>query len=288
MMHLTHPWEAESYESGAPGLCSLSFGSQQQQSSSTPKDMTPEAIKGLQQPFANAEAGLIGGGSSLSGIPNYNPATGAVPGAPVGGNEQQLLGLLQGQSLDPTIRDYLSKTIQGNYLPGGSGSNPFLSEAISAAQRPTLQGLEETLSRTLPGRFTQAGHFTNPQGSSAFDRAAAIATRGAGQTMGDIATKISAANYETERGNQQQAVQLSHQDMQATVSNLQAQALPRLIQQYGIDQGLQLFQTRVDSLLKALATITQTPLQTVANSSQSSGSGFNVGVQNPFSFNYNF
>jgi hypothetical protein len=77
--------------------------------------------------------------------------------------------------------------------------NPYLARMIEAAQRPTIQALEETLSRTLPGRFTQAGQFVQPQGSSAFDRAAAIASRGAGDTMGDIAGRLSFDTYEAER-----------------------------------------------------------------------------------------
>lgn len=264
------------------------MGSQNTSSTQEPVDKTPAEIAALRGPFASAAGGLIGGGPSMSGIPNYNPATGAVPGAPVGANENQLLSLLQGQALDPTTRNYLSSVVKGNYLPGSPNQNPFLSSAIEAAQRPTLQGLEETLTRSLPGRFTQAGQFTNPQGSSAFDRAAAIATRGASQAVGDIATNVTAQAYGQERGLQNQAVALTQADVQSTISNLQAQALPRLIQQYGIDQGLTLFQTRVDSLLKALATITGAPLTTIAEKGTSSGSQSSFGVQNPFSFGFNF
>lgn len=261
------------------------FSTSNQTSSSTPTDMTPPAIKGLQGPFAAAISNLFGTGG-LSGIPNYNPTSGAVPTAPIGANETSGLNNLNNRMNDPTITNYLNNTINGQYLPGQAGANPFLNSAIESAQRPTWQGLYDTLSKTLPGRFTQAGQFTNPHGSSAFDMAAARAGEAASNTAGGIAAQMSSGAYTQERANQNQAVQLSQQDVQTTISSLQAQALPRLIQQYGIDQGLQLFQTRIQSLLQALGVVTQTPLQTVSNTQKSSGSSF--GVSNPFSFNYGF
>lgn len=235
----------------------------QQQSSSTPTDVTPPEFSALRSPFASAlQTQLQTGGPSYSGPLN----------APIGANETSTLQQLMGQTGPNTARSgYLNNVLSGNYLPGGQNQNPFLESLIKSAQRPTFQGLEETLSRTLPGRFTQAGQFINPQGSSAFDRASAIAARGASDTAGDIATKLSAGAYDTERNLQQQAVPLSQAEVDTTVKNLQAQALPRLIQELGIERGLAEFQRRTSSILDLLKTIGGVTSPSIAQTSQSTG-----------------
>lgn len=217
------------------------------QATSTPVDATPGAFKALQGPLSDVLKGLLSGGQAnpIGGIPQYTgPTT-----APVGQEEQAFLTALQGLRGGvggATLKD----TVEGKYV--SPDTNPFLDAFIKAAQRPTLQGLEETLTRSLPGRFTAAGQFVNPQGSSAFDRAAAIATRGAADAIGDIATRISAGAYESERGRQQQGIALGQSEVDTTIKNLQAQALPRLIQQYGLDVGLQQFRDRLNALLSVL------------------------------------
>lgn len=245
-------------------------------SKTTPKDMTPQAFKNLQGPLAGVLGKFIGakpggGNALLSGVPQYQGPT----SAPIGANEQALLGQLMNgpQAQNAGSADALiGKTLSGGFLPGQAGANPFLDASIRAAQRPTLEGLTETLTRALPGRFTQAGQFIQPQGSSAFDRAGAIASRGAANAMGDIATNMSSGAYEAERGRQQQAVQLSQAQVQSTIQNLQAQALPRLIQEFGIQQGMAQFQNRVNSLLQALGISTGVAAPVVANSGSSSSS----------------
>lgn len=243
-----------------------SSSKQQSQATSTPIDMTPAAFKALQQPFANALSAFMS-----SGGPSYEgPLT-----ASLGANEQTLLNTLMGQTGPQTSRNQLlEKTLGGGFLPGQPGANPFLQAAIEAAQRPTFQALEETLSRALPGRFTaQGGQFVQPQGTSAFDRAAAIATRGATQEAGDIATRLSAGAYESERGRQQEAVKLSQDEVQSTVTNLQAQALPRLIQDQGIERGLAEFQRRTSALLEVLKVIGGVTAPTIANQQSSTSTG---------------
>ena len=149
-------------------------------------------------------------------------------------------------------QNLIEQTIGGQFLPGQPGQNPFLEAAITNAQRPTMQGLEETLTRSLPGRFTQGGQFIQPHGSSAFDRAAAIATRGAADASAGIATNMSAQAYGQERGLQQQAVQLGQTEVQTLIQNLQAQALPRMIEDMGIERALAEFSGRTNQLLQAL------------------------------------
>lgn len=238
---------------------------QQQQSTSTPVDMTPGAFKGLQGPLADM---LL---QYTKNQPQYSGPT----VAPITAPEQGILSGMQNDQSPGQRQGYLGDVMSGKYLPG-QGGNPFLDEAIRAAQRPTLEGLTETLGRTLPGRFTAAGQFTQPQGSSAFDRAAAIATRGAANALGDIATNMSFGNYESERGRQQQAVQLSQQEVDTTIKNLQAQGLPRMIQDLGIERGMAMFQANTQALLEALKLIGGVASPTIATQGQSTSTGENT------------
>lgn len=240
-------------------------------SSSKARDMTPPELAGLRGPFADAIKALIGTGG-LSGVPSF----GGNLTAPITDGEKDVLSSLSiDDPLQSARRELLTRTMRGDFLPGAAGSNPFLQASIEAAQRPTLQGLEETLSRTLPGRFTQAGQFVGPRGSSAFDRAAAIATRGATQEMGDIATQLSFGTQEAERGRQQESIQLGQNEVQTLISTLQAKALPRLIEDMGIERGLDEFKTRLNALLQALGIVTSAPLQNIGNN-QKSSTGANV------------
>jgi hypothetical protein len=63
---------------------------------------------------------------------------------------------------------------------------------------------------------------------------------------------------------------LSSGEVSSLVSNLQAQALPRLIEQYGLDQGLQMFNNQVNDLMTILQTGAGVTSPVVANESKSS------------------
>jgi hypothetical protein len=246
------------------GVARSVFGGGKQSSST--RDRTPQELAALRQPFSQVGQALLGQGNMdpLQGIPTYQGqfAAGMAP------NESALLQQLMGQGQG--AQQLINQTLSGQFLQQG---NPFLEQAIQAAQRPTLQGLEEMLSRTLPGRFTQAGQFVQPEGSSPFDRAAAIATRGAADAMGDIATNMGFASHEAERGRMQEAIQLDQQQLQSTIQNLQAQALPRMIEQLGLDRGLQEFDQRVNRLLQTLQIITGAPLVNLGTESRGSNQG---------------
>lgn len=223
-------------------------------SSSKPKDTTPEELKALRQPFVDNLTALLSSG----GRPAYEgPLVAGITGA-----EQNALGAVNAAATDPSRQQLLQQTLQGYFLPGQQGANPFLQSAIQAAQRPTQLTLNDTLARNLPGVFTAAGQtigggLRSPNqnlnaGSTAFDMAAARAFEGGSNALSDIATNMSFQGYESERGRQQQAIQLQQQDVDTLVKNLQAQGLPRLIEDLGIERGLAEFQSRMNSLLQAL------------------------------------
>lgn len=218
----------------------------------------------------------------LAGIPYYQgPLV-----APMTADEKAYLAKIKAQTSNPNgstgsaASNYLLDVIGGNYLPGQPGANPFMDAAIREAQRPTLEQLEEQTTRTLPGRFTQAGQFTQPQGSSAFDRAAALATKGAADAMAGIATNMSFQGYESERGRQQDAAKsmpgVTRQEVDTTIEALKAAALPRLIQDLGIERGIEEFNNRVNNLLTTLGIAGGVTRPVIAQEGKSSG--FNAGI----------
>ncbi len=229
-----------------------------QQSSSKPVDMTPDELKPIREPFATGLTNVIRSG----GVGYSGPTV-----APMAAGEQSGLQGVNDAANDPFRKNLLNFTQGGGFLNG----NPFLDAAIRAAQRPTLEGLQETLSRTLPGRFTNAGNFIQPQGSSAFDRAAAITSRAALNTNADIASKMSYDAFNAERERQQQTIQLGQNEVNTMIEGLKANALPRLIQQAGVDKGIEIFNKQVESLLQALQIASGAPISQIANVQQSTG-----------------
>lgn len=282
---------------------------------------------GAAQGLANAgqlasQAGKAAGSSLASGSDYTNTAASLLGKA---GNT-----VTSGVNPIQSAIDYYSRVTGGEFLDTG---NPFLQSAIQAAQRPTLQGLEESLSRSLPGRFTaEGGQFVQPQGSSAFDRAAALATRGVSQSIADIATNMGFGAYESERGRMGEAAagltdagtalgqlgatqgqiglgydqltntqtnrahtqntdqiaranalndtaktaadvaaastQITAQDVDNHIKTLQAAALPRLIEEYGIERGMTEFQNRTTAYLDLLKLVGATTAPTVGQQSQ--------------------
>ena len=254
------------------------FGGSTQESQSTqgPVDVTPPEIEQLRGDFVNTLSSLFGGGgNALAGVPTSG-LTGTAGTAQITSPEQQLLDLITNDATGGGGgRDQLlGNTLAGNFLPGQNQANPFLNAAIEAAQRPTAQAFEEVLGRSLPGKFAVAGQQTKQkEGSSAFDRAAAIQSRGLADALGDIATNISFGSFQQERNLQQAAIGISQEEAELGIEQLQASALPRLIEQFGLDKGTAEFNTRLDAILKALSIATGTPLQTVAAQSQSTAEG---------------
>lgn len=265
------------------GIIRTLFGggesNQSAQSTSTPVNMTDPALQGLAPDLAASLRQLLTGFSGQATNAGNPGTAGATPQAQVTGQEQNMLDALGGQVGPGTQRaGYISDVLGGKYLPGQANSNPFLQSAIQAAQRTTLEGLTDTLSRDLPGRFTANGQLIQANtggqgGSSAFDRAAAIATRGAANAVGDIATNMSNTQFQNERQQQTAVAGLDQQEVDSTIKALSASALPRLIQQNGLDQGLALFQQQTDNLLNLLKTIGAVQAPTVAQQSQSTSEG---------------
>jgi hypothetical protein len=214
-------------------------------------DVSPEAFNALQPDVAAGIQSLLqsGGGPQFSG-----PFA-----APVTGQEQSLLNNIFSQVQQPgqgaaAAMPLLQQILSGQFL--SPDSNPFLQQSIAAAQRPLIQQFQENTLPQLQAQFTRAGQFIQPQGSSPFDMAAARASSGLADALGDVSTRLTADNFNQERARQLPAAGLAagldQQQLQSTIQGLQAAALPRLVEDLGIERGLQEFQRRIQVLLQAL------------------------------------
>jgi hypothetical protein len=283
------------------------------------------ALTQLQQYAGQIGTGGTGTGAGGSGI---TPAQQQLLDSTMqsGSTPQATADFVGGLGLEaqaqPSLADFVSGVGGASQTGAYSGdpNNPLMTAYIQAAQRQTQQALEETLGRTLPGRFAAAGQQTQPGGSSAFDRAAAIATRGTADALGDIATNISyqslqgaqareAAALEAElarRGQtglqtqqltatakqnqldralgaseqQTQAQvaqsQVTSQDVDTMIKNLQAQALPRMVEDLGVERSMEVFNNKINSLLSTLGIAAGTTRPVVATQSGSSQVGMNL------------
>lgn len=261
-----------------------SQATQATQSTSTQQNYTDPSLSALATPLSGTLQQLLSTlGLGSTGTNIGNTATqgqqAPTPQAPITGQESSLVNTL-GSQVGPgtSSAQYLKSILSGSQLPGGPNADPALAAAITAAQRPTLDNLTQTLTQDLPGRFAAAGQSLQPNspgssggGSSAFDNAAALAFKGAADTSTDIASNIANNEYNTGTQNQVAAAGLDQNEVNNTISALQASALPRLIQQNGLDQGLSQFNTQVTSLLQLLQTIGSVQAPTLAANSQSTG-----------------
>lgn len=213
-------------------------------------DTTPSEFKALRGPVSSQLQSIInsGGGPQYEG-PLFAPMT---------GNEEALLQQAFQQSSASPFMDAAGQHFQN--VMGGQfltpDSNPFLQDAIAAAQRPVLESFQDTVMPRLAAQFTRAGQMVQPQASSPFDTAAAISSRGLANALGDISTNMAFGNYQAERGRQESAAamlpQIEEAQLNRTIQGLQTQALPRMIQELGIERGMQEFQRRIDVLMTAL------------------------------------
>lgn len=186
-----------------------------------------------------------------------------------------------GTALQQAGQQGILDTLAGNFL--GPDSNPWLRKTVEAAQGDLQYDWENRVLPNLRSSFTGAGHTITPGsfGSSAFDRAGALAANEQTRQMQDLATEIYGQNYQAERARMMEALGLGQTETaqrigaqtaglesqqavqqqnlaerqaqtQELVSSLQAAALPRLVEQYGADVGMQEFQTRMQQLLQLL------------------------------------
>ncbi len=246
-------------------------------------DVTDPKFKELRPPVSNALQDLIrsGGGGSFG-------ATNALT-AGITGPEQAILNQLGTgglSNLQEAGRGQLLNTIEGGNLQG----NPFLQQAIQAATRPVIDRFTDVTLPGVVGQFKNAGQTirSNPNqpGSSQFLNQVRLADRDLSRTVGDIASKISFENFQQERQRQEAGIRtaedISTQDIDNAIKNLQAQALPRFIEDLGIQRGIAEFDKQIARLLQSLGLagpLAQgVPPQTIPGTEGTGGLLSNIGI----------
>lgn len=313
------------------GITKTLFGGgdneQKSRSKSEAKDLTPGAFRDLRSPVSQQLQQIFASGGGPQ------PPQGQLA-APITGNEQQLLGQIQSNLLGGGVADEQQQNLlrelisgqqvgqgpafqnQGIDIQGIQGGvqqgqeNPFLQQAIAAAQRPLIQEFENIVAPALRAQFTQAGQQIQGTGSSPFNEAAAQAQTGLANALGDISGRLAFQDFAQRQALQsdefqqlrglmteQEAIQkrlqseefqrdrqrqldavsqaqgVDRAQLENLIAGLEAQALPRLVEQFGIDRGLEEFRRRQGQLLQAIqsAGALASPTPVVLSSSTSSG-----------------
>lgn len=185
-----------------------------------------------------------------------NQINGRVPGlegpfvASLAPDEQSALAQFKANAFDPGGVGSAADAQLRSTLATNPKDNPFLQGAITAATRPILQDaqLQELRDRA---QFTGTGQ--KIQGSTAFQENRNNAIRDTENRVTDAAAQLAFA----ERSNQLQAVSLANSRLSEQREGIQALALPRLIEQLGIDKGNAELQRRFKVMEDALQTLAQ-------------------------------
>ena len=198
-------------------------------------------------------------------------------------------------------------TLGGKYLD--PSTNPWLSKTVQAAEGDLQYDWENRIMPNLRTSFTGAGHTVTPgsYGSSPFDRSMALASNEQTRQLQDLATEVYSKNYASERDRMLQALGLQQSETslragaqdaalgaqqgqeginlaerqaqtEELVTTLQAVALPRLIEQYGVDVGMQEFRDQMQQLFQLLGLTGNVSQMQAAPGVQEAGSAGNFGA----------
>lgn len=256
----------------------MGIGGSYQESSSKARDLTPKEFKDLRQPIADLYAGILPNVESfLGGGMQFQGPTGTdldYYRAPMTQGERFALENL-GNLTQPTesqilSEDLINRTLRGEYLE--PETNPALMNMLAVTNRAindafNQQGLEQ---RAL---FSRAGQQL-PE-SSPFAQAAVNLDAERLKAIGQNTAQLVFGVGEAERGRQLTA--LEQQRTQAgfefnrQLEFLQANALPRLIDELGFDRAFAEYSARINALSQALGLATGTTPATPVIESESMG-----------------
>lgn len=264
----------------------------QGKSTSTPLNLQNPAYTALSGPLANYLTSFLGNNANtgaplnpfqVGGVSSRDTTNNPLV-APMTGQQGNLLDMLPGfagaSGTLPLASGVNANMLSPNYA-ASLATSPQTQGAISAAVNPMISAFNQNISPSLVSQATAAGQRVNTagggvtgggvnpnginqvttegqgaRGSSAFEQAQNTAQNNLQQNIGSVAGTISQNAYQTGLAQQANAVSqaqaLSTTELSNTINALSASALPQLIQQYGINQGLQLFQGGTQAILTAL------------------------------------
>lgn len=151
---------------------------------------------------------LYGAAQTAFGNTNRSPYTGPLAAGPTGDQQQALQMYRDAANLGPRMPEAIGAgptnqlamdTINGRYMM--ADSNPYLASAVAASINPIQQTLQRQILPGLEDKSVTGGAY----GGSGFGTAQGLATSDFTRQALDIASKIYAGNYATERGYQMQA-----------------------------------------------------------------------------------
>lgn len=246
--------------------------------------LSPDVASALQSLFATGQPSALNP-TQVQGQPSNGAANPLVAG--LTGQETGLVNQAVGQAAPNSNVVNAGNAINSMLAPGYAASlatNPFTQSVVGAATQPLINAFNQTTVPALNGQFTAAGQRVNNSsasgqagGSSAFDNAFNNAQTNLQSNIGATAANIEGSAYNTGLAQQSNAINqagaLSTQQLQNTIQSLTAAALPRMVQQYGIQQGLSLYQQQVQTILTALGLGGQVSQPAIANTATGSSQG---------------
>lgn len=160
---------------------------------------------------------------TLANPPKMYPKSGITPFQPLQSQAQQMTinaansmiptANQQGSRFNALMGEYGQQMNNTDFLTSGDvlhpGSNPALQAAIEAASRPTIQNFQEQI---MP-QITQSGVASGGFGGTRQGIAEGIASRGATQTIGDIAATMASQNYQAGLGAMTQGMGIASNNM---------------------------------------------------------------------------
>lgn len=201
------------------------------------------------------------------------------------------------------LEETLGRTLPGRFALAGQRTQPGASSAFDRAAAIAYRGGADALSDIATNINYQA--LEAARGREADALGAELGRRGqqdlqsqgnrfeAGQNAADRALQapqIEAAlqksktddeltraqTGQTQANTQLTNQQVTGQQIDNLVQNLNAQALPRLIQEMGIERGMEVYNDRINTLLSGLGVAAGVTRPVIGNSSSSSSFGFNL------------
>ena len=209
-------------------------------SKNKPRDLTPVEFKNQRGLVADSLVDTIEGrGPKIEG-PFVAPLT--------GGERTGLDALKFGAFAEGGLGSDQEAALRAA-LTGGQ-ENPFLQDAIQSSSRAVLQNaeLEELRDRAL---FGTAGQ--KLQGSSAFTEERVRDVGNTEQTIANIATELSFADVQRRSRERLEAAALTNARFAEQRQTIETLALPRLVEQFGLDKANEEAARRIKAIEEAIA-----------------------------------
>lgn len=253
--------------------------------SQTGFDITPQQFTDLRGPLRDLFLGTVFPG--FEGALTFDsPAL--TPGgldrfrAPLSGQELTNIDRLQGQAEGLSPNEQASQDLLGRRLRGD-----FFDPQQNDPLRNVIRFQTEEINRSFDEQaleqrslFARAGQAL-PE-SSPFAQASADLSGARLGAIGQAASNVLFGAQQSERDRQVQAIEQvranSRGVFERSQASLQASALPRLVNQLGIEGGLQEFNARLAAFSNALGLGTQVAQPTVANRGQQQAKNVGAGL----------